>query len=55
MKIMFLNKAHTARVREDITPCKLCMYCHINCTHIPTDICVLYGGFRNTNEEIFTL
>lgn len=55
MKLMFLNKAYTTRVREDINPCKLCMYCHINCTHIPTDICVLYGGFQNTNEEIFTL
>lgn len=54
MKIMFLNKAHTARVR-DISPCELCIYCHTNCTHIPTDICVLYGGFQNTNEEIFTL
>lgn len=54
MKIMFLNKAHTARVR-DISPCKLCMYFHTNCTHIPTDICVRYGGFQNTNEEIFTL
>lgn len=54
MKLMFLNKAYTARVR-DINPCKSCMYSHTNCTHIPTDICVPYGGFQNTNEEIFTL
>lgn len=54
MKIMFLNKAYIARVR-DISPCELCMYSYTNCTHIPTSICIQYGGFQNTNEEIFTL
>ena len=55
MKIMFLNKAYTARVNRDINPCKQCIYNSINCAHIPTDVCVLYGGFQNTNEKIFTL
>ena len=42
MKIMFLNKAYIARVYRDISPCDLCIYNSVNCTHIPTDICVLY-------------
>lgn len=55
MKMMFLNKAYAAQVRLDTHPCKLCMYYNTICTHIPTDICVLYGGFQNTNEEIFKI
>lgn len=54
MKILLFNKAYKARVR-DISPCELCMYSYTSCTHIPTDICVQYGGFQNTNEEIFKL
>ena len=55
MKIMFLNKAYTTRVHLDVNPCKLCIYNSLNCSHIPTDICVLYGGFQNTNGEIFKI
>ena len=55
MKIMFLNKAYTARVFRSISPCKLCMYQFTDCRHIPTDICTLYGGFQNTTEEIFKI
>ena len=54
MKIMFLNKAYKARVR-DISPCELCMYSSTNCTHIPTNICVEYGGFQTSDTKIFTL
>jgi hypothetical protein len=54
MKLMFLNKAYTARVR-DMSPCKLCMYSSSYCTHIPTDICVQYGGFQPSDTKIFTL
>ena len=55
MKVMFLNKAYTARVRLDTHSCKLCIYYSTSCAHIPTSICVLYGGFQNTNEEIFKI
>lgn len=55
MKIMFLNKAYAARGCSDIIPCKRCIYNSLNCSHIPAGICALYGGFQNTNEEIFTL
>lgn len=55
MKIMFLNKAYAARNYLDINPCKRCIYNSLNCLHIPERICALYGGFQNTNEEIFTL
>lgn len=55
MKIMFLNKAHTTGVDLDINPCTRCMYHSIDCTHIPSSICVLYGGFQNTNDDIFRI
>jgi hypothetical protein len=55
MKVMLFNKAYKARVYLNGHPCKLCMYYATNCAHIPTDVCVLYGGFQNTNEEIFKI
>lgn len=55
MKIMFLNKTYTARVRSDTHPCRLCIYYSTDCSDIPKGICVLYGGFQNTNEEIFKI
>jgi hypothetical protein len=54
MKLMFLNKAYIAQVR-DISPCELCMYSYTNCTHIPTSICRQYGGFHPSDTKIFTL
>jgi hypothetical protein len=55
MKILLFNKAYTTRGRLDKNPCKLCVYYDTNCTHISTDICVQYGGFQTTNEEIFKI
>lgn len=56
MKIMFLNKAHVAKVRlDDLCLCKSCMYHDVNCAHISSNICILYGGFQTANEEIFKI
>ena len=56
MKILWFNKAYKARVCLGKNPCKLCMYYDTSCCrHIPTGICVQYGGFQNTNEEIFKI
>ena len=55
MKIMLLNKAYAARVHFNTNPCTLCMCRHTNCAHILTEICVLYGGFQDTTEEIFKI
>lgn len=55
MKVMFLNKAHAARVHLDTNPCKLCMYYSLGCTYIPTSICIEYGGFAPSDTKIFTL
>ena len=55
MKMMFLNKVYAAQVRLDTHPCKLCMYYSTNCIHIPTAVCVLYGGFQSSDTKIFTL
>lgn len=55
MKIMFLNKAHTAKVHLGSQPCPLCMYYRVNCRHIPSKICVLYGGFQTADEKIFEI
>ena len=54
MRIMFLNKAYAAKIRDSY-PCNLCMYHTRNCAHIPTNICIQYGGFQNANEEIFKI
>lgn len=53
MKIMFLNKAYTSGGRLNMNPCKICMYNSIDCTFIPAYICVRYGGFQNTNNDVF--
>ena len=55
MKIMYLNKAYTAKVHLGSHPCKLCMYYYTGCAHMPTEICISYGGFQATNEEIFKI
>lgn len=55
MKIMFLNKAYKALVHSTGHTCKRCMYYAANCAHIPSNICVLYGGFQNANKEIFEI
>lgn len=55
MKIMLFNKVHAARVHLSKNPCKPCIYFSANCTHIPTDICVQYGGFQPSDTKIFTL
>lgn len=55
MKILLFNKAYATRVCLGKNPCKLCMYYDTNCRHIPTGICVQYGGFQPSDTKIFTL